>query len=489
MRLTDFLKDLGNPVAYYPKLVAVTGGVLPNLFLCQMYYWLGKQKDDQGWIYKTQIEIEQETGLTRKEQESARKSLKARGLLKEQFKGCPRRLEFWLDKDALNQRWSAFMNNIELPIQEITSSWTRKTKKSQDDGDQKPSIMPNLSNIECPSSAIYNAPQEQYILPSSSNTECSNMTGYIAPEGHTVMPDRGNISIYTEITSEITHNAPLAPLPAPPTQESVCEKEELDLTTKEIELEEPTPEKSSLEESTPQQPTSLLNKSESSLQTDNPSCRPTIAVGSFDKNEQSNKSNKPKFQSIEDFIDMVLVDPSIMATDSLPAVYKTEIKMRSWRFPWRTTTRDKIYQTCDRRLVELIAKHRAKWSQSESWQEKIPTVLKSIGNLESSKAGLEELMGYWSQVFQPETTSSPTKQEKLDEKQPIGYFANRSLDWHKATFCELLDLGDRQGAEQAIASFRTRYDQESTGATDGWLNWLSLNYPQIYAHLYHQQAA
>jgi hypothetical protein len=297
MRLTDFLKDLGNPVAYYPKLVAVTGGVLPNLFLCQMYYWLGKQKDDQGWIYKTQIEIELETGLTRKEQESARKSLKARGLLKEQFKGCPRRLEFWLDKEALNQRWSAFMNNIELPIQEITSSWTRKTKKSQDDTKQKPSIMPNLSNIECPSSAIYNALQEQYILPSSSNTECSNMTGYIAPFGHTVMPDRGNISIYTEITSEITHNAPLALLPAPPTQESVCGKEKLDLTTKQIELEEPTPEKPSLEESTPEEPTpklstSLLNKSEYKLQTDNPSCRPTIAAGSFD-NEFAAKNCQP----------------------------------------------------------------------------------------------------------------------------------------------------------------------------------------------------
>ncbi|MEH2120565.1 hypothetical protein [Nostoc sp.] len=240
------------------------------------------------------------------------------------------------------------------------------------------------------------------------------------------MPDRGNIFIYTEITSkitsEITHNAPLALPPAPPTQECVCEKEELDLTTKEIELEEPTPEKPSLEKPTPEEPTpklstslrdatrTLLKNSEYKQQTDNPSCRPTIAVGSFDKSEQYNKPNKPKFQSIEDLIDMVLVDPSIMATDSLPAVYRTEIKMRSWRFPWRTATRDKIYQTCDRRLVELIAKHRAKWSESESWQEKIPTVLKSIGNLESSKAGLEELLGYWSQISEPEATSSPTKQ-------------------------------------------------------------------------------
>ncbi|QFS52649.1 hypothetical protein GXM_10404 [Nostoc sphaeroides CCNUC1] len=278
-------------------------------------------------------------------------------------------------------------------------------------------------------------------------------------------------------------DAPLATPPAPPTQESVCEKEELDLTTKEIELEKP-----SLEEPTPQLPTSLSKKSEYEQQTDNPSRGSTIAALSFDKNEQSNKPKKPKFQSIEDLVDMVLVDPSIMATDSLPAVYRTEIKMRGWRFPWRTATRDKIYQTCDRRLVELIAKHRAKWSQSESWQEKIPTVLKSIGNLESSKAGLEELMGYWSQVSESEATSSLTKQEKLDEKQPIGYFANRSLDWHKSTFSEFLDRVDEVGKDKACASFSTRYDQQSPGATDKWLEWIKFTHPSMYLYL-HQNAA
>ncbi|MEH2076502.1 MAG: helix-turn-helix domain-containing protein [Nostoc sp.] len=274
-------------------------------------------------------------------------------------------------------------------------------------------------------------------------------------------------------------DAPLASPPAPPTPKScVCEKEELDLTTKEIELKEPTPKLS----------TSLLKKSESLQQTDNPSCRPTIAAVSFDKNEQSNKLKKPKFQSIEDLIDMVLLDPSIMATDSLPAVYRTEIKMRNWRFPWRTSSRDKIYQTCDRRLVELIAKHRAKWSESESWQEKIPTVLKSIGNLESSKAGLEELMGYWSQIVEPEATSESTKQHKPDEKQLIGYFANRSLDWHKSTFSEFLDRVDEVGEDKARVSFSTRYDQQSPGATDKWLEWIKLTHPSMYLHL-HSNAA
>ncbi|MBN3885041.1 MAG: helix-turn-helix domain-containing protein [Nostoc sp. JL34] len=280
---------------------------------------------------------------------------------------------------------------------------------------------------------------------------------------------------------------------APPTQNALPAQESCVCETEQLNLEKLTPEKPRLEESTPEEPTpqlpaSLSKKSESSQQTDNPSRGSTIGASSFDKNEQSNNLKKPKFQSIEDLVDMVLVDPSIMATDSLPAVYRTEIKMRGWRFPWRTATRDKIYQTCDRRLVELIAKQRAKWSERESWQEKIPTVIKSISNLEGSKAGLEELLGYWSQVVKPSAIPEPTTQQKPDETQPIGYYSNRSLDWHKATFSELLDRMDEVGKDKAIASFSTRYDREDVGATLKWLDWLKLTHSQMYAYL-HPQAA
>ncbi|MBD2683259.1 MULTISPECIES: helix-turn-helix domain-containing protein [Nostoc] len=237
------------------------------------------------------------------------------------------------------------------------------------------------------------------------------------------------------------------------------------------------------EQVTPDSSSSLLKKSETSHQTQNPASRST-APALFDNPEQMNKAKKPKLQSIEDLLNQVLLDPGIMASDPLPAVYRSEIKLRGWRFPWRTATRDKIYQTCDRQLVELIAKERAKWSKCE-WTEKIPTVIKSIGNLEATKGGLEELLGYWSKVVEPAASSTETSQATTD---PIGYYSNRSLEWHKATFCELLDLGDKVGAPRAIAQFSTRYDQQHTGATDVWLNWLSIHHPQMYAHLYPKAA-
>ncbi|WP_242054273.1 hypothetical protein [Nostoc sp. FACHB-888] len=407
MKLTDFLIDLGNSVAYYPKLVEVTGGVLPNLFLCQMYYWLGKQKNPEGWIYKTQAEIEKETGLTRKQQETARKFLKARGLLQEKYTGCPRRLEFWLDKDALNQRWSAFMNNLELPIAKITSSWTRRAKKSQDNADQKPSIMPNSDNIDSPNSAICNDQIEQYILPQSSSTECPDSTGYNAFLGHTVMPSSDNLSIYTKntskITSEITHNAPLASPPAPPTHESVCEKEELDLTTEEIELEEP-----SLEKPTPQQPTSLSKNSESSQQTDNPSCRSTIAGGSFEKSEQSNKLQitcpYKTAQNVKELIDAWLTDPTAMSDDCVPLLVRDSIKWNRWVFPWRNGERklNNLYQNFNPIVVDFLAAELATKSKRSARQE-IDHAIAVMNTWEKTKGGWTNLNQRYQQAQSAET--------------------------------------------------------------------------------------
>lgn len=111
---------------------------------------------------------------------------------------------------------------------------------------------------------------------------------------------------YKENQKEEKHiqEAPLASPPAPPTQESVCENSEQVLTMKQPDLEEPTPQLSALLESystwgDPKTVLSalLLKKSESSQQTDNPSCRSTIAAGSFEKVEQP--KNEPVVPSSE----------------------------------------------------------------------------------------------------------------------------------------------------------------------------------------------
>ena len=93
------------PVAYYPKLVKVTGSVNAAIFLSQLGYWTPKAADPDGWVYKTQIEWELETGLTRWEQETARRQLRERSILTEIKKGMPARLFFRIDVEALTVTW------------------------------------------------------------------------------------------------------------------------------------------------------------------------------------------------------------------------------------------------------------------------------------------------------------------------------------------------------------------------------------------------
>src|SRR5829696_9691010 len=94
----DLLEDRGP--AYVPWLVREFG---PHggLFISQLLYWDGKGHDPDGWIYKTEREMEQETGLTRTYQRKARKVLVGKGVMEEDRRGLPRRLYYRADLRAL----------------------------------------------------------------------------------------------------------------------------------------------------------------------------------------------------------------------------------------------------------------------------------------------------------------------------------------------------------------------------------------------------
>jgi hypothetical protein len=111
MKITDFLSDVGRPVAYFPKLRHITGSVNATLFLCQLIYWEGKQASKTGWIYKTHSEMEEETGLSRREQETARRKLKDLGLIEERLAGVPQRLHYRLNKKKINDAWDTFVQS------------------------------------------------------------------------------------------------------------------------------------------------------------------------------------------------------------------------------------------------------------------------------------------------------------------------------------------------------------------------------------------
>jgi hypothetical protein len=71
--------------------------------LSQAWYWSNNKaaKARGGWFYKSQEDWEEETGLTRREQETARRKLKERGLLEEKLAGVPATLHFRVNVEAL----------------------------------------------------------------------------------------------------------------------------------------------------------------------------------------------------------------------------------------------------------------------------------------------------------------------------------------------------------------------------------------------------
>lgn len=96
-------KALERPIAFHRVFAEIGGGATEGLFLSQAYYWSKVAKAKDGWFYKSQQEWTEETCLTRREQETARKKLKEKGILEEVSSGIPKKLFFRINLEQLLQ--------------------------------------------------------------------------------------------------------------------------------------------------------------------------------------------------------------------------------------------------------------------------------------------------------------------------------------------------------------------------------------------------
>lgn len=86
-------------VAYYPQLARALGGINEALWLQQVAHWEGKSND--GWVFRTSEQMEQELVMTYKQQARVRTSLKKLGVLEEKREGIPARLYFRINWDKV----------------------------------------------------------------------------------------------------------------------------------------------------------------------------------------------------------------------------------------------------------------------------------------------------------------------------------------------------------------------------------------------------
>ncbi|MBG2785153.1 replication protein [Proteus mirabilis] len=110
MRAFDLLLDFGRPVAYFPGLVKRLGSVNAVIFFSQIFYWQDKADSKLG-VYKTSEEIESETGLSYREQLTARKHLVSRGILVETNKRLEHKIYYLIDCEKLDYVMSQPIEN------------------------------------------------------------------------------------------------------------------------------------------------------------------------------------------------------------------------------------------------------------------------------------------------------------------------------------------------------------------------------------------
>lgn len=187
--LTDTIISLGDGYVYYPKLTKICGNVTSVIFLCNLLRWTGKQKDPEGWIYKTQSEIQEETGLSRKEQETARKTLKQLGFLEEQYKGIPRKLFYRLNLKAIDEAWEKYISSEE--------NNNKNNNSSNNVSNNSNLLQKSITNETMEFSSIDEEPANpaKSILPFSDIIESNFCTCLNVQNGHT------NTNITTSINS------------------------------------------------------------------------------------------------------------------------------------------------------------------------------------------------------------------------------------------------------------------------------------------------
>jgi len=139
----NILDALDRPIAFHRVFVELTGSVAAALMLSQAVYWSKRTSDAGGWFYKTRDDWEQETGLTRREQETARKALRKADVWDEKRVGVPAQLHYRLKVENLPTRWaeSAQLDGTNPPnrmglkrpslIAETTTETTTEKKKGK----------------------------------------------------------------------------------------------------------------------------------------------------------------------------------------------------------------------------------------------------------------------------------------------------------------------------------------------------------------------
>jgi hypothetical protein len=118
-------------VGYSPDLARMVGGATTGLFLSQLLFLSDKGHNPEGWVYKSEAEMGQETGLTKREQQTARRKLLSLGVITIMRGGWKNTYHFKIIWEKLSQVIAGFQRAQTVPTKKDERVQTVATEPVQ----------------------------------------------------------------------------------------------------------------------------------------------------------------------------------------------------------------------------------------------------------------------------------------------------------------------------------------------------------------------
>jgi hypothetical protein len=179
-------------VGYSPDLAKAVGGATIGLFLSQLLFLSDKGHNPEGWVYKSEAEMGKETGLTKREQQTARRKLLSLGVIAIMRGGWKNTYHFKVIWEKLYQVIAGFQ-----PSQSVA---TEKPKQPQNVAAQSER---NVSTA--PPEWQQNVPKEQWQNVATPDTHRENNTENKERE----KTDRENQTIWDNAREQVIKDLPL----------------------------------------------------------------------------------------------------------------------------------------------------------------------------------------------------------------------------------------------------------------------------------------
>jgi hypothetical protein len=132
-------------VSYSPYLARAVGGATIGLFLSQLLFLSDKGHNPEGWVYKSEAEMGKETGLSKREQQTARRKLLALGIIAIMRGGWKNTYHFKVMWEKLYQVITGSLQTQNVSTEKGERIQTVPTEPVQNVATQPPECQQNVS--------------------------------------------------------------------------------------------------------------------------------------------------------------------------------------------------------------------------------------------------------------------------------------------------------------------------------------------------------